>query len=124
MPKPKRSVSPVACNLDLIGDRWRLLGVRDLACGKTLFREFCASPEGIATNILADRLGRLVEYGLVEKFPAPSQSGREAYRLTKKGVSLIPVLNAIAQWGLTHIEGTEARMKLKIDDAPRKRSHR
>jgi DNA-binding HxlR family transcriptional regulator len=55
-----------------------------------------------------------VEHELVEKFPAPSPPGREAYRLTKKGGSLIPILNAVAQWGLKYIEGTEARMKPKI----------
>lgn len=114
MPKKsfRRSVCPVACTLDLIGDKWTLLVVRDLFCGKSHFKEFIASPERIATNILADRLGKLVESGLAEKFQAEHQSGWEAYRLTKKGKSLLPILQSIAGWGLANIKGTQARMKL------------
>jgi DNA-binding HxlR family transcriptional regulator len=107
----KRSPCPVACTLDLIGDKWTLLVVRDMACGKSLFKEFSASPERIATNILTDRLNRLIESGLAERF-AVEQAGREAYRLTKKGQSLLPILNAVAAWGLANIKGTAARMKL------------
>jgi DNA-binding HxlR family transcriptional regulator len=109
----KRSPCPVACTLDLIGDKWTLLVIRDMACGKSQFREFIASPEKIATNILTDRLNRLVENGIAEKFPAPQKPGWEAYRLTKKGRSLMPVLTTVAEWGLANIKGTEARMKLK-----------
>ena len=110
MRKSRRSPCPVACTLDLVGDKWTLLVVRDLAFGKSQFKEFLASPEKIATNILADRLARLVEHGLAERF---GSSGREAYRLTAKGESLLPVLQSVADWGLAHIEGTEARMKPK-----------
>jgi len=110
MRKSRRSPCPVACTLDLVGDKWTLLVVRDLAFGKSQFKEFLASPEKIATNILADRLARLVEHGLAERF---ASSGREAYRLTAKGESLLPVLQSVADWGLAHIEGTEARMKPK-----------
>jgi DNA-binding HxlR family transcriptional regulator len=114
MTTKKRSPCPVACTLDLIGDKWTLLVVRDMACGKSLFKEFVASPEKIATNILTDRLNRLVEGGLAEKYSA-EQSGREAYRLTKKGKSLLPVLSAVVEWGLANIKGTEARMKLVLE---------
>ena len=107
----RRSPCPIACVLDVIGDKWTLLIIRDLAFGKSLFKEFTASPEKIATNILTDRLNRLVEHGLVEKFPAPNQTGREAYRLTEKGNSLMPVLSSVAEWGLKHIRGTEALMR-------------
>jgi len=106
----KRSSCPVACVLDLIGDKWTLLVVRDLACGKSHFNEFCQSPERIATNILADRLDRLVASGLVEKQSPPEPAKREVYRLTEKGQTLVPVLKTIAQWGLDHIPGTAARM--------------
>ena len=109
----KRSVCPVACTLDLIGDRWTMLVVRDLAFGKSLFKEFVQSPEKIATNILADRLEKLVVNGLAEKFPCEAFSGREAYRLTEKGQSLMPVLEAIKNWGLLQIRGTKAHMKPK-----------
>ncbi len=109
----KRSPCPVACTLDLIGDKWTLLIVRDLLCGKRYYKEFCHSPEKIATNILADRLEKLVEYKLIEKWLPNAELGREAYRLTAKGESLKPVMESIASWGLKHIPGTEARLKPK-----------
>jgi DNA-binding HxlR family transcriptional regulator len=118
MRKTRRSPCPIACTLDLLGDKWTLLVVRDLACGKSLFKEFSASPEKIATNILTERLNRLVKHGFVEKYAPPPQPGRDAYRLTAKGKTLLPVLNSIAEWGLTHIRGTEARMKPKLDGSP------
>lgn len=107
----KRSPCPVACVLDLLGDRWTFLVIRDLVCGKSLFKEFCDSPEGIATNVLTDRLNRLVMHGLVETFPLPGQRGRDAYRLTAKGKTLRPILESLRDWGLAHLNGTEARMK-------------
>ncbi|RLT21402.1 MAG: transcriptional regulator [Planctomycetota bacterium] len=109
--KTRRSPCPVACTLDLIGDKWTLLLIRDMSFGRSHFKEFSQSPEGIATNILADRLARLVESGLAEKFPSPEVPGREAYRLTEKGESLRPIMMALAKWGLDHIEGTAALMK-------------
>jgi DNA-binding HxlR family transcriptional regulator len=109
----RRSPCPVACTLDLIGDKWTMLVVRDLASGKSLFKEFSASPERIATNILTDRLNRLVKHGLVEKYGSVQQPGRDAYRLTTKGRTLLPVLSALVDWGLVNIKGTEARIKLK-----------
>lgn len=111
MTMAKRSVCPVACALDLIGDRWTLLVVRDMACGKTLFKEFSGSPERIASNILSDRLHRLVRAGLAESFSPSPATGRNGYRLTSKGRSLLPVLEALRDWGLAHIKGTAARMK-------------
>ena len=108
MPRTRRSVCPVASALDIIGDRWTLLVVRDLACGKAHFKELCESPEGIATNILADRLERLVADKLVAKAPSPVRPGRDAYRLTPRGESLLPVLDAVARWGLANIRGTHA----------------
>jgi DNA-binding HxlR family transcriptional regulator len=107
MPKLKRrSPCPVACTLDLVGDKWTLLVVRDLFCGKAFFKDFAASPEGIATNILADRLAKLGAAGLAE-----AHAG--GYRLTPRGRSLLPVLEAVKDWGLAHIPGTEARLKVK-----------
>lgn len=114
MRKTRRSPCPIACALDLIGDKWTLLVIRDLACGKSLFKEFCSSPEGIATNILTDRLNRLVAHGLVERHTPPQQPSSVAYRLTTKGRSLLPILKAIANWGLENLKGTDARMKLQI----------
>lgn len=81
--------------------------------GRSHFKEFTQSPEKIATNILSNRLNRLIEHGIIERFPSTEHRGRDAYRLTKKGKSLRPLLNGIAKWGLENIEGTEARMKSK-----------
>jgi DNA-binding HxlR family transcriptional regulator len=115
MATKKRSVCPIACTLDLIGDKWTLLVVRDLACGKSSFNEICRSPEGIATNILADRLEKLVAAGLVEKRPSSVQPGRDAYWLTPKGKSLGPVLTAMAEWGLANVKGAKAMLSPKFD---------
>jgi DNA-binding HxlR family transcriptional regulator len=104
-------VCPVACTLDVVGDKWSLLVIRDLMCGRSQFREFMESPEGIASNILSDRLERLVETKLVETVPSPSRADRHAYRLTDRGRSLAPVLEAVKAWGLAHIQGTRAHMQ-------------
>lgn len=108
MAPEKRSPCPVACTLDLIGDKWTLLIIRDMFFGRAYFKDFGKSPERIATNILSDRLAKLVEWGLVEKYTPNDAKGRDAYRLTKRGKSLRPVLRAIAKWGLSEIEGTSA----------------
>lgn len=109
----RRSPCPIACTLDLLGDKWTLLVIRDLLLGRQHFKEFAESPEGIATNILSSRLARLVEHGIVAKFPSSEHPGREAYCLTKKGEALRPVLIAIKKWGLDNLKGTEARLKPK-----------
>ncbi|MGE0761011.1 MAG: winged helix-turn-helix transcriptional regulator [Pirellulaceae bacterium] len=107
----RRSVCPVACALDIFGDKWTLLVIRDLACGKRLFKEFAQSPEGIASNILSDRLQRLVDHGLVIRVPGTHLAGRDAYELTEKGETLLHIVRAIAEWGQAHLPGTEARMR-------------
>ncbi len=107
----RRSVCPVACTLDLFGDKWTLLIVRDLLSGKSHFKEFLASPEKIATNILAERLARLASKGLIERYPSSDIAGREAYRLTDKGRSLRGLMAQLKAWGLDHIDGTDARLQ-------------
>lgn len=89
----------MACTLDLLGDRWTLLVVRDLAYGRTQFKEFLASPEGIATNILTDRLGKLCQAELVNR------TGN-SYTLSDKGRTLLPLLEAVRDWGLQNLPGT------------------
>ena len=108
----RRSVCPIACTLDLFGDKWTLLVVRDLLSGKSHFKEFLASPEKIATNILAERLARLAANGLVERYPSSDIAGREAYRLTDKGRSLRGLMVQLKAWGLDHIDGTEVRLQV------------
>jgi DNA-binding HxlR family transcriptional regulator len=103
---PKRSLCPVAFSLDILGDRWTLLVIRDLFFGRTRFKEFAASPEGIPTNILTDRLERLLARGIIEQIPAEDGTKRLAYRLTKKGKALGPVLKAMRDWGLAWNKST------------------
>jgi DNA-binding HxlR family transcriptional regulator len=108
MTLPKRSPCPVACTLDLIGDRWTLLIIRDMMFfNKQRFEEFLESPEGISTNILASRLKLLEELGLVEKQPYSNHARRMNYQLTAEGKSLRPVLKVMAAWGLKYVEGTQ-----------------
>nr|WP_246541376.1 helix-turn-helix domain-containing protein [Collimonas antrihumi] len=97
--------------MDLFGDKWTLLVVRDLMHGKSHFKDFLASPERIATNILAERLARLSANGLVERYSSSDIAGREAYRLTEKGRSLRELMAQIKAWGLDHIDGTDARLQ-------------
>ncbi|YCM42238.1 helix-turn-helix domain-containing protein [Verrucomicrobiaceae bacterium 227] len=102
----RRSPCPVACALDLFGDRWTLLVIRDLLLGKSRFKEFVSSPEGIPTNILSERLERLQQGGIVEQVPATEGGKRMAYALTEKGLSLRPILKMLRDWGLEWEEGT------------------
>ncbi|KAA5539444.1 helix-turn-helix transcriptional regulator [Roseiconus nitratireducens] len=113
MKRKRRSPCPLSCTLDLVGDRWTLLVIRDMALGRSHFKEFSESPEKIATNILSDRLAKLVDAGLAERYPSVEFPGRDAYRLTDKGQSLLPVLKAIADWGLENIEGTRVGIKAR-----------
>ncbi|MGD1917383.1 MAG: winged helix-turn-helix transcriptional regulator [Phycisphaerales bacterium] len=99
----------MSCTLDILGDRWTLLVVRDLFRGVDRFSGFARSPEGIASNILTDRLEMLVAHGLVERY-VPAERKHARYRLTDKGRTLGPVLRAVADWGLTHVPGTEAKL--------------
>lgn len=102
-----RSNCPIANSLDLLGDKWTLLVVRDLLfLRKRRFGEFLESPERIPTNILTERLRRLEEHGIVIKVPYPSRPQRYEYRLTTKGTDLLPVLREMAAWANRHIPGT------------------
>ena len=106
---PRRSPCPVACALDLFGDKWTLLIIRDLMLGGSRFKDFAGSPEGIPTNILSDRLERLRRSGIVRQTP-PAEGGRRlAYTLTEKGLALRPILQAIRDWGLKWEPGTSVR---------------
>lgn len=104
----KRSPCPVACTLDIVGDKWTLLLVRDLFAGKKTYSEFQRSPEKMPTNILADRLKRLLEFGIIIKEPYQTHPVRYQYTLTAKGRELGPVLKAMVQWGEKHIPGSKA----------------
>ena len=110
-PTLRRSPCPLACGLDLFGDRWTLLIIRDLMFGAERFKDFSASPEGIPTNILADRLNRLKESGVIAQVSAADGTRHPAYQLTTKGLALRPVLEAMRDWGLQWEKGTKAMRK-------------
>lgn len=103
---PRRSPCPLACALDLIGDRWTLLVIRDLFLGKCHFDEFLASREGIATNVLSDRLKLLLGQGLIARRADEADRRRHRYELTARGRSLGAVLKPLLRWGLDHLPGT------------------
>ncbi|MFN2535839.1 MAG: winged helix-turn-helix transcriptional regulator [Pseudonocardiaceae bacterium] len=105
-----RSPCPVAGALDLLGDRWTLLILRDLLLGKSRYGQFLASPEGISTNLLADRLQRLEAAGLVAAVPYSEHPVRMDYHLTPAGRALSPVVDALATWGLAHLPGTRKQL--------------
>jgi DNA-binding HxlR family transcriptional regulator len=105
----RRSDCPISFALDLFGDKWSLLVMRDLLFRKkSHYREFFASEEGIATNILADRLARLEAAGLVEKTDDDPRSGKQAYVATSKGKDLIPLLLEMMLWSAEHEPHTGA----------------
>jgi DNA-binding HxlR family transcriptional regulator len=102
----RRSSCPAACALDLAGDKWTLLVVRDLLRGRSTYGELADSPEAIPTNILADRLRRMEAAGLIEAAPYQDKPVRYRYALTPKGRGLRGVLAALARWGKRHVPGT------------------
>ena len=95
----RRSGCPISYTLDIFGDKWTILIMRDLLLyGKDSFSEFLCSDEKIATNILTDRLNVLLQEGFVTKHTAPTNKSKFLYRPTKKAIELIPVLTEITLW--------------------------
>ena len=95
----KRSECPLSCSLDIFGDKWSLLIIRDLMFeNKCTYNDFLKSPEGIATNILASRLKELEENGIIEKSAHPDSKAKNLYRLTSKGIDLLPILIEVYIW--------------------------
>jgi DNA-binding HxlR family transcriptional regulator len=102
----RRSTCPVAGALDLVGDRWTLLVVRDLLRGKRRYGDLAASSEHIPTNILADRLRRLEQGGVVERVQYSQRPPRYEYHLTPRGEELRPAIRSLAAWGVKYVPGT------------------
>ena len=100
-----RSGCPLACALDLFGDKWSLVVVRDMMLGKKKFREFLESPEGIPTNILANRLKSLEGRGIIRRRRYQAHPIRHEYALTRKGAGLLPVLQQFVIWARKHVPG-------------------
>ena len=95
----KRSDCPISCTLDVFGDKWSLLIIRDLMSAKECtYGDFLKSAEGIATNILASRLVTLEENQIIEKLEHPKSKAKVLYKLTRKGIDLLPVLIEMHLW--------------------------
>ncbi|MGH9411833.1 MAG: winged helix-turn-helix transcriptional regulator [Vicinamibacterales bacterium] len=117
---PLRSPCPIAGALDILGDAWTLLVLRDmLFYGRHRFAEFLASPEGISTNILADRLQRLERRGLIARRRYQQRPPRDEYCLTARGHDLLPVLQALIKWGQQHVPGVAQRPPRPVTTASR-----
>jgi DNA-binding HxlR family transcriptional regulator len=102
----KRSNCPLSCTLDLIGDKWSLLIVRDLLFGNSRYGELLNSGEGIPTNILSQRLKHLEQAGIVERQDSTQPRSRYDYRLSEAGLKLAPAVRVLAEWGRSEIAGT------------------
>lgn len=102
----ERSACPITNGLDIFGDKWTLLIIRDLVLGKCRYQDLLSSSENIASNILADRLKKLETAGLVMRRVYQHKPLRHEYVLTEKGNDLKPVLEAISRWGRKHYPGT------------------
>jgi DNA-binding HxlR family transcriptional regulator len=95
-----RSHCPINLSLEIFGDAWTLLVLRDVMfAGKRHFRELLQSDEQISSNILADRLARLVENGVLTKSDDPTHKQKAIYSLTEKGIALLPIIVQIGAWG-------------------------
>src|SRR5580700_6887280 len=121
MPKLKvkrRSGCPLNASVEMLGDRWSLLIIRDMMLrGFRTYKEFMECYEGIATNILADRLRKLIAYGIITAEPDPSDGRKLIYRLTAKGIDLAPVLTEMVLWAAAHEEtGNQALVQLMRAD--------
>lgn len=107
MKSASRSTCPISTGLEVFGDRWTLLVIRDLMfAGKRHFREFLQSEEGISNSVLADRLNGLVEDGLVTRTDDPSHAQKAIYSLTAKGLDLLPVIVSMSAWVQEYYPGT------------------
>ena len=105
--KTNRSVCPISNLLDIVGDKWTLLVIRDLFLGKRRFAEFAESDEKMPTNILAGRLKRMEKLGLLKKNPYQKNPVRFEYVLTEKGKALEPIIKEMVRWGLQYVKGTK-----------------
>src|SRR5687767_15656010 len=99
-PTEPRSHCPINLSLEIFGDTWTLLVLRDMMfAGKRHFRELLMSDERISSNILADRLARLVEHGLLTKSDDPTHKQKAIYSLTERAITLLPIIVQIGAWG-------------------------
>ena len=109
----RRSGCPLNASVEMLGDRWSLLTIRDMMlAGARTYKTFLECYEGIATNILADRLRKLAAYGIITTEPDPSDGRKVIYLLTRKGIDLAPVLTEMVLWAAAHEDtGNQALME-------------
>ncbi|MGT2468272.1 winged helix-turn-helix transcriptional regulator [Mesorhizobium atlanticum] len=111
-----RSGCPISLSLELLGDRWTLLIIRDLAfAGKRHFREFLQSDEGISSRTLAERLRTLQDEGILTRSDDPSHGLKAIYRLTEAGIDLLPVLATLGAWGSKHRKADDKLAQIADD---------
>ena len=114
-PVKRRSLCPLNASVEILGDRWSLLIIRDMMLrGARSYKEFLKCDEGIATNILADRLRKLVAYGIITTEPDPSDGRKVIYLLTAKGIDLAPVLTEMVLWAAAHEETDNRPLVLQM----------
>ena len=113
-----RSGCPLNASVEVLGDRWSLLIIRDMMLrGYTTFKEFMESDERIATNILADRLRKLESHGIILSKQNPLDGRKQIYLLTSKGIDLAPVLTEMVLWAAAHEEtGNKALVQIMQKD--------
>jgi DNA-binding HxlR family transcriptional regulator len=110
-----RSACPINLSLELLGDTWSLLIVRDLMFGSARhFRELLRSQEGISTSILADRLRKLVAHGVISASEDPTHKQKTVYSLTEMGIALLPVLVRLGAWGRRFLPASE-ELSIRIE---------
>src|SRR4029077_18451183 len=110
----RRSGCPLNASVEILGDRWSLLIIRDMMLrGFRTYKEFLESYESIATNILADRLRKLIAHGIIARQPDPSDGRKTLYLLTSKGLDLAPVLTEMVLWAAAH-EDTENQALVRL----------
>jgi DNA-binding HxlR family transcriptional regulator len=114
----RRSGCPLNASVEMLGDRWSLLIIRDMMLrGFRTYKEFLGCYEGIATNILADRLQKLIAYGIITAKPDPEDGRKLIYSLTPKGIDLAPVLTEMVLWAAAHEDtGNQALVKQMKED--------
>jgi len=114
----RRSGCPLNASVEMLGDRWSLLIIRDMMLrGFRSYKEFMQCYEGIATNILADRLRKLTDYGIIASEPDPSDGRKLTYFLTAKGIGLAPVLTEMVLWAAAHEDtGNQALVRQMRED--------
>ena len=99
----QRSTCPISTSLDVLGDKWTLIILRDMVfSGKSTYGQFLQSAEKMATNVLADRLAFLESQGILTKTVAADKKSKFTYRLTEKGIDIVPIIVELVVWGTKH----------------------